>query len=91
MKIVLKTGIFYCFRGTLVHRFIFIIIIIIIIIIIRTCSTCPSEENKNYLLIVFATPEAPASRETENSTSQGSNQWLTAPLYHSNVPVSNKV
>ena len=40
---------------------------------------------------VGKTPRAPAPQKTEDNTTQGSNQRLTAPLKPSSVPVSNTV
>ena len=64
-----------------------------IIIIIKTSSTGPGGncEVVDKLLNSFGTLQAPAPRKTEENTTQGSNQRLTAPLNPSSFPVSNSV
>ena len=66
-----------------------IIIIVIIIIIIKISNS--KQEKQSYLQIAFATPQAPAPWKAEENTTQGSNQWLTAPFNPSSVPVTNTV
>ena len=58
------------------------------IIIVKTSTTGQSGKNK-IVHQMLSQPQAPAARKTEENTTQGSNQRLTAPLNPSSVPMSN--
>ena len=56
-----------------------------IIVIIKTSSTGPSGKSK----VAFTTPQAPASRKTEENTTHISNQRLIAPMNPAMVLATN--